>query len=157
MQRPRLTQPIRFWMTGAIAVVMAALAGGRVDAAQLRNMQLSRYTVTQTVQRIEARARRHGLAVFVRVKQPASLGQEQRGDTLVLVLESSQGGTPVVMRGEGNEMRSDLPLSLEVRPNRDGSSEVWFATTSAATLAGMPAGLAADLADLPSLVADALA
>jgi len=39
MQRPRLTPPIRFWMTGAIAVVMAALAGGRVQAATEQTLQ----------------------------------------------------------------------------------------------------------------------
>jgi len=154
-----LTPPIRFWMTGAIAVVMAALAGGRVQAATERQMlaRMSPYTVSQTAQRIEARARQHGLSVFVRVRQPGAAVQGQSGDTLVLVLESSQGGTPIVMQGEGADMRSDLPLRLELRAHSDGSSEVWIPNPGMGDMGHLPPGLAADLAELPSLVADAIA
>lgn len=150
--------PIRFWMTGAIAVVMAALGGSRVEASASRQMQAhpSRYSVAQTAQLIEATARRHGFAIFARVKQPARDGGEA-GDTLVLVLESSRGGTPVLMEGEGAELRSDLPLRLEVHPQRGGASEVRIpAHPDALAMPDMPAGLAADLAELPMVVADAL-
>ena len=61
MQRPhRITPRMRFWRTGAIAVVMAALGGARIVQAAPMESRISRYGVTQTAERIEASARRHG-------------------------------------------------------------------------------------------------
>ena len=154
--RHRITPPIRFWRTGAIAVVMAALGGARLEAAQDREMEtrLSRYDVPQTAQRIEESARRRGLAVLASVLQPD--GPAADGQVLVLVLESPRGGTPVVMQGEGIEMRSELPLRLELRSRAGGASEVRFAARVARSATELADELGADLAGLPTLVADAL-
>lgn len=148
--------PIRFWMTGALAVVVAVLSSSPSRAAQERQMMttLSRHSVAQTAQLIEAKARSHGLGVFVRYRQPAARGQEGAGETLVLVLESSRGGTPVVMVGEGDQQLTELPLRLELRGRADGASEVLIPSAGLGT--ELPAELAADLAELPTLVADAI-
>ena len=49
-------RPFRLWMTGSLAVVMAAMVPLRdVDAAERRGLQLlrhSRFDVTETVQRL---------------------------------------------------------------------------------------------------------
>jgi len=155
--RHRITPPIRFWRTGAVAVVMAALAGARLEAAQEREMEtrLSRYDVPQTAQRIEESARRRGLAVLASVLQPDGPAAAD-GQVLVLVLESPRGGTPVVMQGEGIEMRSELPLRLELRSRAGGASEVRFAARVGRAATELADELRADLAGLPTLVADAL-
>jgi len=136
---------------------MAALGGARLEAAQDSEMEtrLSRYDVPQTALRIEESARRRGLAVFASVRQPdasAASGSE----VLVLVLESPRGGTPVVMQGEGIEMRSALPLRLELRSRDGGASEVRFQAGVAGATTELADELGADLAGLPTLVADAL-
>jgi hypothetical protein len=74
----------------------------------------------------------------------------------VLVLESPRGGTPVVMQGEGAEMRSELPLRLELRSRAGGASEVRFQASVAGAATELADELGADLAGLPTLVADAL-
>ena len=53
-----MPRPFRFWMTGCVAVVLAAVGGTRVVAAE-RSLQStnSRYGVVETVERIEACAR----------------------------------------------------------------------------------------------------
>lgn len=152
-------QPIRFWRTGAIAVVMAALGGARADEAAAKSMvqQSSPFGVAQTVQRIEAAARLHGLGIFLRLREPASASDD---DGLVLVLESPHGGTPVVLRSEQAFEHSEVPLRLEVRPDGRGASRVLIP----APLAGgpddepidLPAGLADDLSGLPAVVSLAL-
>lgn len=156
-KRHRITPPIRFWRTGAIAVVMAALGGARLEAAQDREMEtrLSRYDVPQTALRIEESARRRGLAVFASVMQPDG-GAASGSQVLVLVLESPRGGTPVVMQGEGAEMRSELPLRLELRSREGGASEVRFQASVAGAATELADELGADLAGLPTLLADAL-
>lgn len=157
-------------MTGAFAVVLAALGAARVEAAPVdrhRGSCLSRYDVAQTVQRLEASARQRGLGVFLkmtledpgsRVLAPLDAGRRARGAGLVVVLESSRGGTPVVMRGDGDDPAAalELPLRLEVRPHGPQSSRVWIPPALDDTLALLPGGLADDLAALPRLVADAL-
>ena len=159
MPRHSLKPRVRFWMTGAVAVVMASLGGGqRIAAAEASAMltRTSRYDVAQTAELIEATARRHGFSVFVRASQEA-LQDERVVEMLVLVLESSQGGTPVVMQGDGDDLRSELPLRLEVHPRRDGASEVRFPAGAGQGIAeDLPASLVADMAELDALVADAL-
>ncbi|MGE5118047.1 MAG: hypothetical protein ACM3N6_16300 [Betaproteobacteria bacterium] len=146
--RHRIPAPVRCWRTGTVAVVMAALAGPRLATAQPMASYASRYGVEQTAQRIEASARRHGLALFTSVSR-ADAGAR---DVLVLVLESPQGGTPVLMEGEGGELRSEVPLRLELSERADGAAEVRHPAA-----ADLPDELAADLASLPELVAEALA
>lgn len=155
-----MQDPLRYWRTGAVAVVMAALgqaAGassrGAADERSLVRRQ-SPYDVAETVLRIEGSARQHGMGVFARVEQGArpAATVAKDGATQVLVLESSQGGTPVLMGRAVAEM--ELPLSVFVRVGGDGRAEVLIGTPD--DWAAMPQTLARDLAELTAVVGDAL-
>jgi uncharacterized protein (DUF302 family) len=153
--------PHRAWMTGAVAVVAASIGGGRSALAEENrntSTRSSRYNVAETVQRLEASVHRRGLGVFACIAQPARDDAASQS-TLVVVLESSQGGTPVLMRGEGPASESDVPLSLVVRPVSDDASEVIFPTEFGKweDWHDLPQELAGELAELPAVVADALA
>jgi uncharacterized protein (DUF302 family) len=144
----------RFWMTRARAVVGATVAAAEDWPHAVAGA--SRWSVRETARRIEESAQRQGLVVFARIEQ-AQPGIEQPG-RLVIVIESSQGGTPVVMRGEGGDGQADVPLSLVVRPAQGGASEVLIASGRdyADGWRALPGEIVADLAALPALVADAL-
>ena len=108
--------PFRLWMTGSVAVAMAAIMPIR-DASQTERQQLMRLLrhthlgVNETIQRLEASARDHGLSVLAMV----------RGERSVMVLGSSVGGTPVVME-EADSVPS-MPLSLMVREGMSGGAD----------------------------------
>jgi uncharacterized protein (DUF302 family) len=147
-----MKHPFRFWMTGSVAVVMAAFGMGRSAMASERHLltQSSRFRVTETVERIAACAERHGLTVFTRIVPQAQLFGE--GDELTLIVfESSDGGTPVVMEGPASQ--PEVPLAVAVRADRAGGAEVLF---GASDWANLPPGVARDLTELPIMVADAL-
>jgi uncharacterized protein (DUF302 family) len=153
--------PHRFWMTGAVAVVAASIGGGRsVFAEEHRHTSTrpSRYSVAETVRRIEESVHRRGLGVFACIAQPGA-GDAATPANLVIVIESSQGGTPVLMRGDGPSSESDVPLSLVVRSVNGDASEVIFPTDFGQweDWKDLPQELAAELAELPAVVADALA
>ena len=150
---PKTRRPARLWMTGSLAVVMAALMQGRVAAGEERPRtpriaRLSPYDVAETVQRIEAAARLDGLSVLVRIA----------GDRPMIVLASSVGGTPVVMHE--SDPSPDMPLSVQVREGAHGATEVLI-TASAddrdSDWTELPAGAADDVARLPALLDRALA
>jgi hypothetical protein len=141
--------PFRLWMTGSVAVVMAALLPMRdvIESERegaMRLLRHSRYGVAETVQRIEAAAREAGLSVLARVI----------GARPVLVLSASVGGTPVVM--DGPDSRPAVPLSVMVCEGRGGGADVLVAAASAADAPRawqeLPASVADDLAALPALV-----
>ena len=152
--RPALDvqRPFRLWMTGSLAVVMAALVPMRDVSDSERNnlMKLLRHSpfgVNETVLRIEDSARRHGLSVLARMD----------GSRPVIVLASSVGGTLVVMDGATSAL--GVPLSLMVRASVAGGADVLVASN--ATLGNdrwseLPAAVADDLAALPGLVDRAL-
>ena len=154
--------PFRFWMTGCMAVVMSAFAGttlARTESRGLMTCHTSRYSVAETVQRIEASAQRHGLQMFALVDRCASMasGKDVPGSTnwKVVVLASSEGGTPVLMDRPGGQHA--VPMSLVVRANAQGGADVLFGSAAgAAALAGLPSHVQRDLAELPGLVAEAL-
>jgi hypothetical protein len=150
--RPR--KPFRFWMTGSLAVVMASLCTGRgvLDderlASTMRVVRHSPFSVTETVQRIEAAARQQGQAVLARVDGIGS----------VLVLASALGGTPVVMIRPGAS--PDVPLSVQVRRSVNGGADVLVARAADSGAFGwdeLPASVADELAALPGLLERALA
>lgn len=150
-----MKHPLRIWMTGCLAVVSVALGGQRAAwAAELEAdaprgaWKRSSYGVAETVQRLEASAQRHGLAVFARWTAPT-----QPGGAAVLVFESLAGGTPVRMQGDGTQ--ADLPLSLRVRHRPDGHAEVLLPEPD--TDDALPREVRRELTELPGLVADALA
>ena len=148
-----MKHPFRFWMSGSVAVAMAALGVGRGALAHERHSlsQSSRFRVLETVQRIEACAQRHGLSVFARVGNHP-MPHERRDDSTLIVFESSDGGTPVLMEAPG--ARPELPLAVFVRSSADGDTEVLFASSDWHDL---PPNVTRDLTELPMIVADALA
>ena len=157
-----MKNPFRFWMTGGVAMILAALSSGaRALGPDDRpvHSRVSRYTVEETVSRIEASALRHGLPVLARLRALPPAGRALRDafePGLVIVLESSQGGTPVSMdRPDGPPA---LLLSVTVRAGEGGTTEVWFSDgTFDEWPDGMTAAVRHDLADLPMLVDEALA
>lgn len=155
-----MKNPLRVWRTGTVAVVMAALGCAGAAAARSAGEERpfvrrqSPYGVAETVLRIEASARRHGMAVFVRFEpQERPFGDADRGGSLrVLVLESSLGGTPVVMGQAAAQM--ELPLSVTVRQAGEGSAEVLLGADP--QWDAMAPSLASDLLALNEVVGDAL-
>ena len=147
-----MKHPFRFWMTGSVAVVMAAFGVGRSAMAQERHplSQSSRFRVTETVERITACAEKHGLSVFTRLLPDGDMLHDRDQLTLI-VFESSAGGTPVLMEGPGSH--PEIPLAVAVRADSAGGAEVLFAGSDWDDL---PANVARDLTELPIMVADAL-
>ena len=149
--RPR--KPFRLWMTGSLAVVMASFCTGRgvLDderlAATMRLVRHSPFSVTETVERIEAEARHRGQGVIARVDGAGS----------VIVLASVLGGTPVVIARPGAS--PDVPLSVQVRRSAEGGADVlvaYFADTAGFGWDELPAPVADELAALPALLERAL-
>jgi hypothetical protein len=143
--------PLRYWRTGAVAVVMAAL--GQMGAAAQRGAGEGRlwasrpspFDVADTALHLETSARRHGMAVFARSLR----GTQAR----IIVLESALGGTPVLMYHDV-AASLELPLSVIVRSAADGRAEVLAGVVL--DWPAMPHALALDLAELNDVVSDAL-
>lgn len=163
-----MKNPLRFWRTGTVAVVLAALGGPGFadDAIAFGDGTLqclsSPWGVDETVHRIEASARHRGLQVFG-CFEPRGGGMSLARNGVpsdgpcVVVLESMQGGTPVLMAADeiaaGDSQVFELPLSIRVRPGDDGGAEVWVEATQRAD---SPQGLGRDLLVLGEVVRDAL-
>lgn len=161
-----MNNPLRYWRTGTIAVVLAALgsSGFADDAGALEKRPRQRFAspfgVDETVHRIESSARELGVAVFGCFEQRSGGAAIASGDApgrgaRVVVLESMQGGTPVLMAAQEDAGGDaiELPLSIRVRP-AGGRSEVWVDAPDAAPDALQ--GLALDLAALDDVVHAAL-
>ena len=147
VREPReIRRPFRLWMTGSIAVVMAAVMPIR-DIAQgersqtLRLLRHSQFGVNETVRRLEASARSQGLPVLALLN----------GERPVLVLASSVGGTLVVMQDA--DSAPAMPMSLMVRAGRGGGADV-LATPG--DWLDLPPAVADEIALLPTLVDRAL-
>ncbi|MGY4829501.1 hypothetical protein ACVNIS_13080 [Sphaerotilaceae bacterium SBD11-9] len=150
-----MKKPFRFWMTSGVAIMVAAVSGGRSFAAEERvaPTRLSRFSVSETVQRIEATAQRHGMHVLACLPQQlhAATGESR---PYMIVLESSQGGTPVQM--ETADAQPDLLLSVYLKPGRQGT-EVFLHEGALRDLPeDLPAQVQSDLADLPAMLDEAL-
>lgn len=146
----------RFWMTGCIAVVAAAMASARPVSANERHVtaRSSRYDVAETIERIEARAKVHGLSLFARLKPPAGgtrVATAGNGEGAMMVFESARGGTPVLMAADRSA--PSLPLSLIVRRNEAGATEVVLVADE---WEGLPDEVASDVTHLPRVVEEAL-
>jgi hypothetical protein len=145
-------RPFRLWMTGSLAVVMAAMIPMR-DVFEsdrqhaMRLLRHSRFDVSETVQRIEAAARDRGLPVLALMP----------GARPVLVLASSVGGTLVVMQEA--DSKPAMPLSVMVRADASGGSEVLITSADGGVHVwqGLPAAVVDDVQALPGLVERALA
>ncbi|MEP7100618.1 MAG: hypothetical protein ABI781_08925 [Burkholderiales bacterium] len=146
-------RPFRLWMTGSLAVVMAAMIPlrGASEAERNHAMRLlrhSRFDVSETLQRIELAARDRGLSVLARVS----------GSQSVLVLASSIGGTLVVMHEA--DSRPSMPLGLMVSAAADGGADVLIASAQTDGEPGdwseLPASVVDDLRALPGVIDRAL-
>jgi hypothetical protein len=150
-----MKNPFRFWMTGGVAIMVAAVSGGRSFAGEerLTLTRVSRYSVSETVHRIEASAQRHGMHVLACLPQTTDmLTGESR---YMIVLESSQGGTPVQM--ETPDAQPDLLLSVILRAAHEGGTEVFLHRGASGDLPeGLSDQVQHDLADLPAMVDEAL-
>jgi hypothetical protein len=145
-------RPFRLWMTGSLAVVMAAIVpmrdGFEPDRPHaMRLLRHSRFDVSETVQRIEAAARNRGLPVLALIS----------GARPVLVLASSVGGTLAVMQEA--DSNPAMPLSVMVRAGARSGSEVLIAAVGGGAQAwrDLPAAVVEDVRALPGLVERALA
>ena len=145
-----MSKPFRIWMTGCVAVVMAALGAGRdAAAAEAESVKrVSRFGVAETVQRLQAGAPSHGFSVFTSLQQAAT--RDARSST-VIVFEPSRGGTPVWMELDSATPR--LPLTLHVVLDAAGSTQVLMPN---ALPDDFPADVAQDLVQLQGLVSYAL-
>lgn len=144
-------RPFRLWMTGSLAVAMAAMMPLRAAAEADRNQAMrllghSRFDVTETLQRIETAARDRGLSVLVKVS----------GSQSVLVLAASIGGTLVVM--DEADSRPAMPLGLMVSAARGGGADVLIASARAESgdWSELPASVVDDLRALPGVIERAL-
>lgn len=148
-----MKHPFRFWMTGSVAVVMAALGMGRGALAQDRHplLQTSRFRVIETVERIEACAHRHGLSVFTRVMSPGQPGGGREELMLIVFASSAGDGTPVLMEGPASQ--PEVPLAVAVRAGPSGGAEVLFAGSDWVDL---PDNVVRDLTELHSAASEAL-
>ncbi len=151
-----MKNPFRFWMTSGVAIMVAAASGGRSVAGEgrLTLTRVSPFSVSDTLRRIEASAQRHGMHVLACLPQQVdAITGESR---YVIVLESSQGGTPVQM--ETPDAPPHLLLSVVLRRGVEGRTEVFL---HQGALGDLPEGLSAqvqnDLADLPAMLEEALA
>jgi hypothetical protein len=152
-----MKNPFRFWMTGGVAIMVAAVSGGRCFASEerLTRARVSRLSVSEAMHRIEACAQRHGMHVLACLPKQAD-ARSGRSSRMVLVLESSQGGTPVQM--ETADAEPDLLLSVILQRNEENLTEVFLLSGVFADLPeGLPMQVRNDLADLPSMVEEALA
>ena len=150
-----MKKPFRFWMTSGVAIMVAAVSGGRSFAAEERvsPTRLSRFSVSETVQRIEATAQRHGMHVLACLPQQVDTATGE-AQPYMIVLESSQGGTPVQM--ETPDAQPDLLLSVYLKPGRQGT-EVFLHEGALGDLPeDLPAQVQIDLADLPAMLDEAL-
>ncbi len=146
-----LRSPFRLWMTGSLAVVMAALIPLResslgTSSGGIRMLKHSRYDVDETVARIEIAARGEGLSVLAR------LG----GERSVIVLASSIGGTLVVM--DEPDSAPAVPLGLVIRGDGRGGADVLGLADAGdrKVWSQLPDAVLRDVAGLPTLVERAL-
>ena len=148
-----IRRPFRLWMTGSLAVVMAAMiplrgASESERSHAMRLLRHSRFDVSETLQRIELAARDQGLSVLAMVP----------GSPPVLVLASSIGGTLVVM--DSADSRPAMPLSLMVSAAPDGGADVLIASSQgeggASDWSELPPSVADDLRALPGVIERAL-
>lgn len=146
----------RYWVTGCMAVVMLSLTEARAQSSGLIT-RASRFSVKETLQRIEEVATARGLTIFARIDhagEASRAGQAMR-PTQLLVLGNPKGGTPVMQAAPSAAI--DLPLKVLVAERADGTTEVtindsrWLADRH-----GVPSDLVKNVSALPGLLDAAL-
>jgi hypothetical protein len=145
----------RRWMTGSLAMVMASVCSVGASATPERRSQVrhSPYGVAETARRLEAAAHATGLHVLANVAPPVPSPMPHR----IVVLASSEGGTPVLLDRPG--AWPDMPMALHVEAAAGGGALVRLTEVD---LDGRddegdwPSTVTGELADLPRLVDQAL-
>ena len=126
-----MTRRLRIWMTGCLAVVLAAVGGElvRPAAERMATVRQSRYDADETLRKIERAAHGHGYTIFARVSAPEA---ETATRSYALVLGVDEGVTPVVVDEAGNKIaqqddaiprgstpvRRALPLPKNLAPGK---------------------------------------
>lgn len=117
----------------------------------------SRYSVPETLKRLETLLQSKGLTIFARVDhsgEAAKVGMQMR-PTQVLIFGSPKGGTPVMQAAPS--VAIDLPLKALVWEDEQG--KVWVTQNSPEYLQqrhGIPANLVANLAGAGALIQKAV-
>lgn len=173
----------RYWITGCMALVLLAAgqSTSRAEPEAARRgwiTRTSRFSVDETIDRIEKAAQERGIAVFAKVgagsagvpsDRPLAAGGEDPalamasaaadGDapvaSAVLVLAADEVGTPVLQ--PANSARIELPLQIRVERGPDGGTVV--AVNDSVYLAeqgGAPPDVLSNVAGLPGLIDSAL-
>lgn len=155
----------RYWITGCMALVLLAAGQtpGRAESESARRgwiTRTSRYSVDETVAKLEQAAQEHGLTVFAKVdgRQPSKTGTAVASSGVasqVLVLSPDEAGTPVMQ--SASPARLALPMQIRVERGPDGRTVV--AINDSAYLAeqgGAPPDMLNDVAALPDLIESAL-
>lgn len=123
-----MSHGVRIWLTGCLAVVMAAVSAefARAHVERPSSARHSPYGPGETLRKLEAAARGCGYSVLAKVSAPAGAASE--GAALVLGLP--EGVTPVLVDEQAR--RIDAPLALVVVALPDGRAEVRFREPPAA-------------------------
>lgn len=142
----RATPPWRFWITGGLAVVALTVSGLRPQHSG-QQARTSRYPLSETADRVAARAQAHGLRVFARLPL-------REGDGEWLVLGTAPEETALLQPTPGAPV--SLPLTLRITPRGDGASLVQFHDRAEWAGQALPDRLVEGVAALPALIDDAL-
>lgn len=158
----------RYWITGCMALVLLAAGQtpGRAESESARRgwiTRTSRYSVDETIAKLEQAAQEHGLTVFAKVdsRQPIERGASSvpsvaaAPSSQVLVLSPDDAGTPVMQ--SASPARLELPMQIRVERGPDGRTVV--AVNDSAYLAeqgGAPPDMLSGVAALPGLIESAL-
>jgi uncharacterized protein (DUF302 family) len=126
------------------------MASGMVDIP-------SRYSVPETLVRLEAILKQKGLTIFARVDhsgEAAKVGMEMRPTHLV-IFGSPKGGTPLMVAAPS--LAIDLPLKALAW--QDAAGKVWLSYNSPEYLQqrhGIPADLLKNIAGVGALIQKAV-
>lgn len=142
----------RCWLTGCMAVVLLAAHDSQTRQRAQQGFT-SRFSLADTIKRLEAQAEQSGLAVFARLAAP--LQQWHGRSASLLVLGISPDATPVIQTSPRAPI--DLPLLLWVEEQPQGGSKVLLPDPAALDRPGTPQDLRRSVALLPALVSTALA
>lgn len=145
----------RRWMTGSLAVVMASVCsvGASATTDRRSHIRQSPYGVAETARRLEAAAQATGLQVLANVAPPVPSPIPHR----IVVLASSEGGTPVLLDRPG--ALPDMPMALHVEATAGGGAQVRLTEVDLDPRDGdgdWPSSVAGELAELPRIVDQAL-
>ena len=116
---PRIAQTLMISATASALALGSALAADNGLVARP-----SKYSVNETVEKIEAAAKARGLVVFARIDhaEAAQKAGLTMRPTVVILIGSPKAGTPVMQAAPSAAI--DLPLKALVAESADGSTTV---------------------------------